>query len=184
MTVRLETERLVLRPFTPADADDVTEYQSVEECVRYVPFTVRSREEVLAAFERQRPSEHIAAPGDFFILGMELKSTGKVVGQVNLGFESESPKTASFGYLTNNAYWRQGLTREAITALLNYAVEVESVEQFRAVIVVENAPSIRFAESLGLHLERTQHGVVEHDGSVVSLHEYECSADDWRRVSG
>ncbi len=151
MTVRIETPRLILRPFTLADVDDVTAYQSVEECVRYVPFNVRSRDEVLAAFERQRPSDHITEPGNFFILGMELKATGHVIGQVNLGFEAASPKTASFGYLTHNEYWRQGFTREAVTALLDYAIGVEHIEQFTAVIVDQNEASIRLAESLGMH---------------------------------
>lgn len=183
MPVRIETERLILRPFSVADADDVTAYQSIEECVRYVPFGVRDRDEVLAAFERQRPAEHLNAVGDYFVLGMELKATSRVIGQVNLGFEAAEPKTASFGYLTHRDYWRQGYTREAITALLNYAVGVEQVAQLTAVIVPENEPSIRFAESLGMHLTGTRENVEEHDGSLISLHDYAMPASAWQARS-
>lgn len=181
MNVRIETKRLILRPFTLADVDDVTAYQSIEECVRYVPFDVRSRDDVLAAFERQQPSEHIEQPGNFFILGMELKSTGVVIGQVNLGFEHASPKTASFGYLTHRDYWRQGYTREAVTALLDYAASVEIVQEFTAVIVDQNDASIKLAESLGMRLTGSR---LDPDSACVKgepdvLLDFAMSAADW-----
>ena len=181
MTLRIETARLTLRPLTLDDTDHVTAYQSLEHAVRYVPFNPRTRDEVIAAITRQTPSEHLTTHGDFFILGMEHRQTGHIIGQVNIGLETTTPKTASIGYLTHPDHWRNGYTREAITALIDYAIEHEHIEQFTAVIVNRNDASLRLAESLGM-----QHTGTRADpdspctaGTPDMLTDWTMSAADW-----
>jgi RimJ/RimL family protein N-acetyltransferase len=43
MTFRIETERLILRPLALTDEDDLLEYQSHPEIVRYIPWPERTR---------------------------------------------------------------------------------------------------------------------------------------------
>ena len=50
--VRIETERLILRPLRMSDVDDLYEYQSDPEIVRYIPWPERSREQVIEALEK------------------------------------------------------------------------------------------------------------------------------------
>lgn len=181
MTLRIETERLTLRPLSLTDVDDVTAYQSLEHAVRYVPFNPRTLDEVIAAITRQTPSEHLTTPGDFFILGMEHRQTGHIIGQVNIGLETTTPKTASIGYLTHPDHWRNSYTREAITALIDYAIEHEHIEQFTAVIVDQNEPSIRFAQTLGMHQTGTRLDPESPctAGTPDMLTDWAMSATDW-----
>lgn len=179
MPVRIETDRLLLRPLAPADADDVTAYQSLEECVRFVPFGVRNKDDVLAAFARQPAAESLERDGDYYILGLEDKVTGKVVGQVNAGFERAEPKTASIGYLTHSAFWRKGITREAIVALINYLFDIEKVERLTAWIVAGNDASEAFAQALGMRREATFVDSEVQKGELISLHVYAMLKHEW-----
>lgn len=117
--MELETERLILRPFTEEDADSLYEYardprvgcpagwkphESLEE----------SREIIRTVF---------SAPGVFAVA---LKESGKAVGSA--GFTGRHRKEAAgpddeIGYSLNPAYWGRGLIPEAVRELLRYGFE-------------------------------------------------------------
>ncbi|MFM6974001.1 MAG: GNAT family N-acetyltransferase [Agromyces sp.] len=182
--MRIETERLILRPLTEADTDDLAAYQSIEACVRFVPFDVRSREEVREAILRYPSSDSLVQLGDLYLLGMELRETGQVIGQLNMAVTHADPKTVEFGYLTHRDYWRLGLTREDISALLEQAFGNEGVERAVAHILVDNAPSIAFAEQLGMRREATHIDYERQKGSLISAHVYALLAREWRARAG
>ena len=52
MTLRIETERLVLRPMLMSDVDDLYEYQSNPEIVRYIPWPARTMAQVKEAAQK------------------------------------------------------------------------------------------------------------------------------------
>ncbi|HLP22432.1 MAG TPA: GNAT family N-acetyltransferase [Microbacteriaceae bacterium] len=177
--MRIETERLVLRPLTVDDTADLHAYQSIPECVRFVPFGVRTPAEVQAAIERHPSQPKLSAVGDLFLLGIELRETGRVVGQLNMSVDALDPKTVEFGYLTHRDYWRRGITREAVTALLTYGFEHEGVERIVAHILVDNAPSISFVEQLGMRREATHIEYERQKGALISAHIYAMLAREW-----
>ena len=49
MSLRIETERLVLRPMLIGDLEDLFEYQSNPEIVRHIPWPPRTMVQVEAA---------------------------------------------------------------------------------------------------------------------------------------
>ncbi len=52
MTLRIETERLVLRPMLMSDVQDLYEYQSNPHIVRYIPWPARTIEQVKEAAQK------------------------------------------------------------------------------------------------------------------------------------
>lgn len=176
----LETSRLILRPLTLDDADDVVLYQSRPEAVRFVPFGVRDKAAVLEAIERQKSKVPLVESGDFFILGAQLKTTGQVIAGFNLGLENAEDRVGEFGYMVNPDFWGQGYAFEGAKAILDYAFGDGAFHRVTAQIDHRNEPSIKLAEKLGLRREAT---FVEHErlkGELVTDHIYAILAREWK----
>jgi RimJ/RimL family protein N-acetyltransferase len=162
----IETDRLILRPLTLNDVDDLHEYQSHQEIVRYIPWPERTREQVVEALEKYAASSksELKENGDFVLLAWELKEDsravdlpgyrrGKVIGQSNLSFKSLDDQCADIGWVTHQRYQRRGYAREATQALMRHAFEKFSLHRIIAEIDTRNPESAKLAESLGMRRE-------------------------------
>ena len=138
----LETDRLILRRFRREDLSDLYEYLSDEETVRfepYLPMDLQKTERELA--ERMESPEMIA---------VELKSSGKVIGNLYLGegmFDSRE-----MGYVFNKGFWGQGYAKESCQALIQKTFS-EGLHRIYAECAPCNAPSWNLLESLGFTRE-------------------------------
>lgn len=117
----LLTERLRLRPWSSADADDLFAYAAdprIGPAAGWPPH--RTREESQQVIENV-----LKVPLTFAI---ELKSTGQVIGSIGLKVGSnsdllQSENECEVGYWVAVPYWGQGLAGEATNELLRYAFE-------------------------------------------------------------
>ena len=75
--IHIETERLILRRFREKDLDDLYEYLSDEEVVRFEPYRPMSLDEV-----RENLSWRIGAEE---MIAVEDKATGKLLGNLLRG---------------------------------------------------------------------------------------------------
>lgn len=176
------TARLNYRPLTPADAEAVHSYQSLEIAVRYVPFATRTLEQVGEALNRQVSKPELADAGQFVIFGAWNIAEQRLIGQFNLGVDLLDPKSGSFGYLVHPDHWRQGYAFEASRELLRHAFADRGFHRVTAQIDVRNQPSINLAEKLGMRREATH---IDHDrlkGELVSEHIYALLAREWKSV--
>ena len=81
---------------------------------------------------------------------------GSVVGVVSLTFE-QTDSVAVIGYGVHGALRGQGLSVEAVSAVIDQAFEHhKELEKIRAHTDAENRPSIRVLEKLGFAHEFTQ----------------------------
>lgn len=92
----------------------------------------------------------------------KLKSTGEYLGLINLydltfDQESEYYKICSIGYATGKKYRRQGLTKEAVKALIGYAFSYLKLECITASTVNDNLASCSFLQSLGFEINTKDH---------------------------
>lgn len=162
----IETERLILRPLAMGDVDDLHEYQSHPEIVRYIPWPERTREQVIEALEKFFASgkSELKENGDFILLAWELKEDsraadlpgyrpGKVIGQSNLGFKSLDDQCADIGWVTHQDYQRRGYAFEATHALIKYGFENFPLHRIIADIDTRNPESAAMAEKLGMRRE-------------------------------
>lgn len=154
-SIRIDTERLIMRPIARIDADDFLEYHSQEEIVRYIPWTVRDLDAVHEWLDRMlaQVKTSLDNDGDFILLSWELKSTGKVIGQSNLKLTNLEDKCAEFGYVTHQDFQGQGYAYEASNALLDYAFNTFDIHRIIANIDADNPISAKLAEKLGMRKE-------------------------------
>ena len=120
MTLRIETERLILRPMLMSDVEDLYEYQSNPEIVRYIPWPARTMEQVKEAAQKtiDTAKSNLQEINDHIVLVWELKNSGKVIGQSNMGLISKEHKTSNIGWVTHQDFQSKGYAFEATKSLL------------------------------------------------------------------
>jgi aminoglycoside 6'-N-acetyltransferase len=157
LSLRIETERLILRPMLLTDAQDLFEYQSNPDIVRYIPWPPRTIDQVKEAAEKTISTGkfELLQDDDYIVLVWELKGNGKVIGQSNMGLVSKENKASNIGWVTHQDFQRQGYAFEATKALLAHAFNNFDLHRVIADIDSRVPESAALAEKLGMRLEAT-----------------------------
>lgn len=153
---RIETPRLILRQIVAADAPARYATFSDPHVMRYYG------EEEHASVEESR--EHIAAVDGWYarregirwgITPREGPATGEVIGSCGFFRFEDDFQRAEMGYELRRAFWRQGIMREALTAILDYGFQTMGLRRVEAVVMEGNEPSAALLRSLGFTQEGT-----------------------------
>lgn len=154
----IETPRLILRPLRFDDVDDLLEYQSHPEIVRYIPWPERTRDQVIEALNKtiNTGRDGLEHEGDFFVLAWQIKDgpySGKVIGQSNMSLRSTNDQLSDIGWVTHQDFQRKGYAFEATYALMDYAFRNFPLHRIVADIDTRNPESAAMAEKLGMRRE-------------------------------
>lgn len=149
----ISTRRLRLRPLAPSDADAVTAYRARPEVARYVPFEPMGREAVTERITGQWSARKIAAEGDSLLLGVELASHVRIVGDVMLAYHSAEHRGGEIGWVLNPEHSGHGYATEAAHAVLHLAFDDLGLHRVVARVDARNDPSLRLAARLGMRSE-------------------------------
>lgn len=185
-TLVIESERLILRPMRMDDVDDLLEYQSHPEIVRYIPWPERTREQVVEAAEKMLTLAKfdLKEDGDFLVLVWEIRSgefKDKVIGQSNMGLKSLRDGCADIGWVTHQDFQRQGYAFEATYALMQYAFENFPIRRLIADIDTRNPESGAMASKLGMRREGEFIDAEMFKGSLCSMWLYAILKDEFLR---
>ena len=154
MKILLETERLILRPFTPADAEHLYKLDNDPEVMRYINGgTPTSREiiknDILPGFLRYDDR----FPGYGFWAAVE-KSRGNFVGWFCFRPTEENSTTVILGYRFIKAVWGQGYATEGAKALIEKGFREWETERVVASTYQDNLASQRVMQKLGMRFVR------------------------------
>jgi RimJ/RimL family protein N-acetyltransferase len=163
ISTRLQTERLVLRPFRPDDGEAIARYAADADYRRYLSPHKPDAEEVVA---RNVGVDWSVQRSWVITLDDEL------VGSTFLGINSEDD-AAELTCLVAPRCWRKGIGIEAAAAALEHAF----VELELAKVVGRTDPRNEAALSLMTKLGMQSHGST-HTDEVI----YELTRDDWSRA--
>lgn len=149
--VRINTERLLLRPLREADASALFEMNTDPKVMRYMsrpPWTSMDEAHALIA-------KHTAAMAadEYLCLGIERKSDGQFIGMCTLFKLSEQCRRAEIGYGLASPAWGRGYMNEALVALLDYGFSALSLNRVEADIDPRNEASVRSLVRLGFRKE-------------------------------
>lgn len=106
--------------------------------------------------------------------GIILKENHRFIGTVGLNHLHLKNKRAEIGYELHPAYWRNGLTTEAIEAVLQFSFEKMELHRIGAVVYPENKASLNLLLKLGFTQEGLLRGYIDqneqfHDTNVLSI---------------
>lgn len=141
----LETERLILRPLTIDDADEVFQWTSDERVTKYLIYVTHKDLNVTKAW-----IESLSDNENEYVWGFELKETGLLIGSGSIRFRPDED-CWSFGYNIRYDCWNKGYTTEAAKRMIEFAKTEYGARSFRSIHAVDNPASGRVMEKCGLH---------------------------------
>lgn len=177
----IETQRLRLREFTPADLDAFYAMYTDPDVVRFWP-KPPTRNDV------ERQLSHVMQSYEsrgYSGWAVELRETGAFIGRIGLlqQFVNGSDEV-EVGYVLARPYWGQGYATEAARACRDWAFENLHVARVISLIRPENARSIAVALRNGMQrVGSTLHVTLEHDIYAIDRAAWERLRDLPKAVS-
>jgi RimJ/RimL family protein N-acetyltransferase len=176
----ITTDRLVLRPHTMDDLDDLVVFHSDPEVVRYVPWPVRDRVATEETLRVKLTQTDLVAPGQWLVLAVEVRATGTVIGEVLLKWASE--RQGEVGFALGRDHQGQGYAAEAATAMLRLGFDDLGFHRITAVVIDGNADSARLLTRLGFRQEARFVDGARFKGAWATQLVFAMLEDEWRRV--
>ena len=149
----LETERLVLRPFTAGDAGRVSELAGDAEIVDTTlripyPYTEEMASRWIGTHDSMRED------GFALFYAVCLRGGGELIGST--GIDIDPPhRRAEMGYWIAREHWGKGYASEAAARLLAHAFSALRLHKVTAHYFARNEASGRILEKLGMKREGT-----------------------------
>jgi len=161
VTIRFETTSLVVREFVMQDFDALYELTRQSEITDILPDWNMS-EEQLHDFMRfvTASYEKLSANDVRFLLAIEHKRDGRLIGWCGV-FPNDLLPTdeREVAYAISRDYRNQGLTTEAVQAVLRYVFRNTELDHVAAIVKPFNAPSRRVLQKVGFqHLRQATLG--------------------------
>lgn len=145
---QMESERIILRPLSLEDAEDLYEFTADEETTRFIyePYKdLDQAKRVLANYYLKEPI------GKYAIV---LKESNKMIGVIEFRVHEET-KGGELGYTLSRHYWGKGYMTEAGKLILELAFKVLEIERVFAATDIRNTASARLMSRLGMKHEGT-----------------------------
>ena len=145
---RIETPRLILRPWQDSDLEDFYAYASEEGVGEMAGWAHhQSMEESRKILNLFMEGKHTFA--------LELRENGHVIGSLGLEERDENldlPKTLKgreIGYVLRKEYWGRGLMPEAVQAVIDYSFRELKLDYLTCGHFLRNSQSARVIEKCG-----------------------------------
>ncbi|QNP74314.1 GNAT family N-acetyltransferase [Streptomyces roseirectus] len=152
-TLPLDTDRLRLRLFGPADLDDLYAYQRLPEVARYLYRPPLTRERCEESLARRADGTGWTRDGDDLVLAVCRRDEPGVVGEIVLKLASARAAQAEIGWVFHPAFGGRGYATEAARAAASLAFGALRVHRLFARLDTRNTGSVRVCERLGMRRE-------------------------------
>lgn len=148
----LKTKRLILRPFTLADAPQVQRLAGDKDIAATTLHIPHPYEDGMA---EEWISKH---PGEFekgeqITFAITHREEKYLIGAIGLSSISQEHETGEVGYWIGKPYWNQGYCTEATKAVLKYAFDVLRLNRIHARHFKRNPASGRVMQKAGMRHE-------------------------------
>jgi len=153
MSYVLETERLILREFTLADANFIIELVNTPGWLRFIGDRNIKIEEQAKEYLRNGPLKSYEVNG-FGLSLVELKTGGTPIGMCGI-IKRDTLEKPDIGFAFLPEFEGKGLAFEIASATLAYANDVLKIPVVFAITIPGNVRSIRLLEKMSFKYSNT-----------------------------
>ncbi len=175
---QLETPRLRLRAFAPADVPPLVALAGNYEVARNtlnIPHPYHAED---ARYWVQATQENYAQQTGY-AFAIELRATGEFIGGIGLTLERRFDR-AEAGYWLGQPYWGRGLASEALGVLLRFGFGELKLNKIYATHIAGNPASGRVMLKNGMVKEGELVQHTRRDGQYHDLWQYRLTAAEYR----
>ena len=153
MDLRLETPRLLLRPFVLSDVQDLFKMDANPNVHRYLwqkPTQHLDDSKLLVDYIHKQYAENKI--GRFATI---LKETNEFIGWTGIKFVNDHTENGNtnfydYGYRLDEPFWGKGYASEATTAWFDYGFSEMNIQTLHAYTHFDNAASNRILSKFGM----------------------------------
>lgn len=137
----IETDRLLFRRVTEADANEILELRSNPESMKYIPKPLlKDHDDALAYYKMINDAIEDNTGINWAVT---LKGNPKLLGIIGFYRIQQEHYRAEIGYMILPEFQGRGIVTESIQTLLKYAFDVMKLHSVEAVIDPDNTASER-----------------------------------------
>jgi len=157
MHLPIETEHLRIRPFRPEDAEPLYRIHLEPAVKQWFPNeSYADLAETVGAIEFF--SDCVAQQHLPYVLAIELKETGELIGDTGMSEVEDAPCEMEVGYVITQAHAGKGYASEAARAMTSFTAEAFGATTFWGRVVKGNTASTRVLEKAGYTFVREEQG--------------------------
>lgn len=177
-TIRIETNRLILRPFLLQDAEAAyRNWCSDDRVTRFLTWPTHPSVEVT----RTVIGSWVAAQSEptFYQWAIVPRDLDEPIGSISVVKMDEETGMLHVGYCIGHAYWHKGYTSEAFAAVIAYLIEQVGALRIEARHDPENPNSGAVMRKCGLQYEGTLRRADRNNRGIVDACMYALLAEDY-----
>lgn len=177
-TLRIETDKLILRRFEEKDTEDMfNNWANDREVTKYLAWPAHTNITVTS----QIVSDWIESykSDEFYHWAIELKGSGNVVGNITVVNHSSENEHCEIGYCIGREYWGQGITTNALVNIIESLFRTVGFQRVGAIHHTGNNASGVVMQKAGMKYEGTKRKFLKNKhGEFVDCKSYAIIRDD------
>ncbi len=177
--MKLETKRLIIRPITIDDRNEIFNYRRDKETNKFQGWIPENLEDVEVFI--QKTSAQINEPNTWFQMVIVDKETQRIVGDIGIHFMDSDSKQVEIGFTLSKDFQNRGFATESLKKVIDYLFNDLNKHRIIASIDPDNAKSIRLVERIGFRKEAHFVESLLINGKWVDDLIYALLEKDWRK---
>ena len=179
-TMKIETERLILRRFRYTDDDVMLKYwisdPKIQSLYLYSEPVYRTKQEVKELLDKYI---HSYEKNDFYRWAIILKKADECIGQIAYFLVDNNNHFAEIEYCIGSLFQRKGFATEATKAVIQYGFDKINLHKVQICHKSINLPSRKVIEKCGLTYEGTLRDFFYQDGKYIDRLYYSMLRDEF-----
>ncbi|MGW8114472.1 GNAT family N-acetyltransferase [Caproicibacterium sp. NSD3] len=177
-TMKIETERLILRRFRYTDDDAMLKYWISDPKIQslYSEPVYCTKQEVKELLDKYI---HSYGKNDFYRWAITLKKTDECIGQIAYFLVDHNNHFAEIEYCIGSLFQRKGFATEATKAVIQYGFDKINLHKVQICHKSINLPSRKVIEKCGFTYEGTLRDFFYQDGKYIDRLYYSMLKDEF-----
>lgn len=182
-TQTIETERLILRRFRMEDAQAMYDRWACDpQVTHFLTWPPHADADVTRLVIKSWTAEYDKP--DTYQWAITIKAQDELpVGCISVVRHDDAAQKAEIGYCIGRAWWRHGITSEALGAVIAFLFDEVGMERVEAKHDVNNPNSGRVMEKCGMIKEGIHRRADHNNQGIVDVCMYAILKDEWKSQS-